>query len=239
LADLQQRGGGVIGIQTPDGEVFDAIVSPRKTRDGSRGAISTGGRSRLRAGGNQATGRTIHIAIVYAADGTITAFRDGVPYGKSYKSDGPVTFKKGEAQVVFGIRHFPAGGNKHLAGIIERASLYDRALTADEVAASAGTVSTYISDEEFAGRLSPDKRDERKRIQQQLAAVSQQIARLREAKVFAVTPQEPPVSHLLVRGNPQQKGEMVSGGLAAVKLPPATSAFPRRARRPSASSWPD
>ncbi|HZL91732.1 MAG TPA: DUF1553 domain-containing protein [Pirellulaceae bacterium] len=219
LSNLQQRSGGVIGIQSPDGEVFDAIVFGEKDPGQWLAGSNFFRRTQSFEGPpeTEADSRTVHIAIVYAADGTITAYRDGAVYGRSYKSDGPVTFKKGEAQVIFGIRHFPAGGNKHVAGVIERAGLYDRALTAEEVAASAGTVSTYISEEEFSRRLSPDDRDRRRSLQQQLGAVSEQISRLREAKVFAVTPQEPPQSHLLIRGNPQQKGEVVNpGGLAAI-----------------------
>ena len=87
----------------------------------------------------------IHVAIVYQTDGTITAYRNGKPYGKPYKSSGPVTFQSGNAQVVFGLRHAPPGGNKMLAGVIGRARLYDRALSPQEVADSAGASYDSIS----------------------------------------------------------------------------------------------
>ena len=45
-----------------------------------------------------------------------------------------VSFAAGQAQVVFGLRHGPAAPGKMLQGVIERAKLYDRALSADEVA---------------------------------------------------------------------------------------------------------
>jgi hypothetical protein len=243
LSNLQQRGGGVIGIQTPDGEVFDAIVFGEKDPGQWLAGSNFFRRTQSFEGPAEAEAdRPVHVAIVYAADGTITAYRSGALYGKGYQSDGPATFKKGEAQVIIGMRHSPAGGNKHLAAVIERASLYDRALTADEVAASAGTVSTYVSDEEFSSRLSPAKRDERKRIQQQLAAVSERIDRLREAKVFAVMPQQPSASHLLVRGNPQQKGEIVTpGGLAAIVSAPGDFGLapnaPEAERRKKLAEW--
>jgi hypothetical protein len=243
LSNLQQRGGGVIGIQTPDGEVFDAIVFGEKDPGQWLAGSNFFRRTQSFEGPAEAEAdRPVHVAIVYAADGTITAYRSGALYGKGYQSDGPATFKKGKAQVIIGMRHSPAGGNKHLAGVIERASLYDRALTADEVAASAGTVSTYVSDEEFSSRLSPAKRDERKRIQQQLAAVSERIDRLREAKVFAVMPQQPSASHLLVRGNPQQKGEIVTpGGLAAIVSAPGDFGLapnaPEAERRKKLAEW--
>ena len=244
LANVEQRGGGVIGIQTPDGGVFDAVVfgekEPAQWVAGSNFFQRTQSFDGPKE--NEATGRAVHIAIVYAADGTITGYRNGAPYGKSYKSDGPVTFKKGQAQVVFGIRHYPAGGNKHLAGFIERASLYNRALTAEEVAAAAGVESSYVSDEDISRRLSATERERRKRLLAEVTPIREKIARLREAKVFAVMPQEPPPSHLLVRGNPQQKGEVVSpGGLAAVKI--AASDFglspdgPEGQRRVKLAEW--
>ena len=220
LSNLDQRGGGVIGIQARDGEIFDAIVfgekEPRQWLAGSNFFSRT--QSFEGPEEAEATDRAVHIAIVYAADGTITGYRDGVPHGKPYKSDGPQLFKKGEAQIIFGIRHFPAGGNKHLAGFIERANLYDRALSAEEIAASAGTISTFVSDKEIDRQLSLEQRDRRRDLKRQLTTVTEQITRLREAKSFAVTPQAAPVSHLLVRGNPQQKAEVVSpSGLAAIK----------------------
>ncbi len=220
LANLDQRGGGVIGIQTRDGEVFDSIVfgekEPRQWLAGSNFFQRTQPFEGPEE--TEATDRAVHIAIVYAADGTISGFRDGIPYGKPYKSSGPQHFKKGESQIIFGIRHYPASGNKHLAGAIERANFYDRALTADEVAASAGTISTYVSDEQINRQLSAEQRDRRRDLKQQLTTITEQITRLKEAKVFAVTPQEAPVSHLLVRGNPQQKAGVVSpAGLSAIK----------------------
>ncbi len=86
---------------------------------------------------SEANRRPVHVAITYAEDGTIRLFRDGRAYGNSYQSNGPRPFPSGEAQVVFGLRHAPVGGNKMLAGTIVRARLYDRALDPSEVAASA------------------------------------------------------------------------------------------------------
>ncbi len=96
------------------------------------------------------------MAITYAADGTIRMFRDGRPYGTPYKSSGPVTFPAGEAQVVFGLRHAPAGGNRMLAGTIVRARVYDRALDPAEVAASAATFGDYVDPGAIAAALPPN-----------------------------------------------------------------------------------
>ena len=141
LDNLEQRGGGAISIQTRDGGVFDAIVFGEQEAGvwmaGSEvfaGTSSVGGKPE-----KEAMNRAVHVAITYADDGTIRVFRDGRPYGTPYKSSGPATFPAGEAQVVFGLRHAPAGGNRMLAGTIVRARVYDRALDESEVAASAAT----------------------------------------------------------------------------------------------------
>ncbi|HUE69542.1 MAG TPA: DUF1553 domain-containing protein [Pirellulaceae bacterium] len=244
LANLDQRGGGVIGIQSQGGGVFDAIVfgerDPRQWLAGSNFFQRTQAFEGPEE--TEAVSRAVHVAMVYAADGTISGYRDGVPYGNPYKSSGPQLFKKGESQVIFGIRHYPAGGNKHLAGSIERANLYDRALSPEEVAASAGAISNFISDEVFAQRLSASEAERRGRLQRELAAVTEKIARLKNAKVFAVTPQKPPVSHLLVRGNPQQRAEVVSpAGLAALKTTASSFGLPPDAaeaeRRKKLAEW--
>ena len=244
LANLDQRGGGVISIQSRDGEIFDAIVFGEKDARQWLAGSNFFQRTQSFEGPHEmeATSRAVHIAIVYSADGTIGAYRDGVPYGKPYKSSGPQLFKKDESQIIFGIRHFPAGGNKHLTGVIERANLYDRALTAEEVAASAGTVSSFVSDDEIDRKLPLERRNRRRELKQEFAEVTEQITRLREAKAFAVTPQEAPVSHLLVRGNPQQKGDVVSpAGLVAIKTASSTFGLspdaPDAERRRKLAEW--
>ena len=68
-------------------------------------------------------------------DGTTTLYRNGKPYGKPYRK-GAATFPKNRTSVIFGLRHLPPGGNKFLAVSLDKARLYDRALTAEEVASS-------------------------------------------------------------------------------------------------------
>jgi Protein of unknown function (DUF1549)/Planctomycete cytochrome C/Concanavalin A-like lectin/glucanases superfamily len=89
LANLGQRGGGVISIQTQDGRVFDAIVfgerQPGKWIAGSDffhrtrdvpGPVETARRSEL-----------IHMAVTYASDNRITVYRNGALVG-SYTPTG-------------------------------------------------------------------------------------------------------------------------------------------------------
>ena len=142
LDNLDQRGGGAISVQTRDGGRFDAIVFGEQEA-GIWMAGSEFFRRYRRVGGKaekEAVNRVVHMAITYADDGTIRVYRDGRPYGTPYRSSGPVAFPAGETQVVFGLRHAPAGGNRLLAGTIVRARVYDRALDESEVAASAASV---------------------------------------------------------------------------------------------------
>lgn len=137
LENLEQRGGGVMTLQDDRGEVFDSIVFAEKEKACWVPGSDHFRRSKnLGAPGEQdAAGRVVHVAIVYGADGTVTAYRDGRPLGNPYQSEGPATFESGRSEVLFGLRHgTSAGGNRVLSGRIYRARLYDRALSAGEVA---------------------------------------------------------------------------------------------------------
>ena len=181
LKDLQQRGGGVLGVQTRDGSVFDSIVFGEK-EPGRWMAGSENFRRTASFGGpveSEAAERIVHVAIVYHADGTITGYRDGRPYGKPYRSKAPVRFAKGESQIVFGLRHSPVGGNRLLAGAIAGAQVYDRALTAEAVAASAATAPSFVSPAELAASLTEQERTTRQRLTAQIAAISQRREQLK------------------------------------------------------------
>jgi hypothetical protein len=213
LDNLDQRGGGVISVQTKDGGHFDALVfgerDEKQWMAGSENFVRT---QSFKGPPEKALGH-VHMALVYAKDGTITAYRNGHVYGQPYKSDGPVTFKADECEVVFGLRHSPAGGNKMLSGVIHRARLYDRALNAAEVAASAGASSDFVDPEAITARLSADQKAQRERLR---SALGEQQARL-TSRVYAVVPRQPEVGRLLIRGNPGQPGEKVgAGGVGAL-----------------------
>ena len=104
LDNLDQRGGAAISLQTLDGRVFDAIVfgeqEPRRWMAGSDGFQRT--QSFAGPAEEQATETPVCIAIVYRQDGTITAYRNGVPYGEAYQT-GVARFSAGKAQLVFGL----------------------------------------------------------------------------------------------------------------------------------------
>jgi len=223
LDNLTQRGGGLVGVQTPDGVAFDSIVfgerEPRRWMAGSNGFLRTqdfGGPEET-----EADRRPVQIAIAYAEDGTIAAYRDGKPYGTPYRSKKPVTFRGGQAHLVFGMRFTPAGGNKMLAGLIVRARLYDRALSPAEVAASATAVSHIIPAYAIEAGLTPGQRAERSK---RLAEIEASLATIadRSRRAYAVTPSPPDPVHLLTRGNTALPAEIVkAGGLSVLARPQA------------------
>ena len=137
LDTLDQSGGGVLSIQDLQGDIFDAIVfaekDPRQWLAGSNVFSRT---QTVNGSPEKNVSQPVHVAITWAEDGTIALYRVGRPYGQPYKSAGPVAFEPGKSQLLFGCRHGAPQGNRLLAGSIHRARLYDRALTAAEIAAT-------------------------------------------------------------------------------------------------------
>ena len=140
LKDLNQRGGGAITLQDNNGVMFDSIVfgerEPKRWMAGSNGFTRT--KSFAGSEETEADQQAVQFAIVYQADGTITGYRNGKVYGKAYQT-GFQNHAENNAHLAFGIRHgTTAGANRMLKGTITAARFYDRALKAEEVAASAG-----------------------------------------------------------------------------------------------------
>lgn len=140
LDNLQQKGGGALGVQTLDGDTFDTIVyaetDPGQWLPGSefhRRTQSPGGPREI-----DANKQPVWITMTYAKDGTIQVYRNGSSYGRSYRKEGVKRFEKGKAQVLIGKRHGLPGPGRLLAGQIHEARLYDRALSAKEVGESLG-----------------------------------------------------------------------------------------------------
>ena len=165
LPNLDQRGGGVMGIQGP-GDFFDTIVlGERKNRHWISGS---NGHSRT-LDFPESTPETakpdepLHLVLVYEKDGTTTLYRNGKPYGKPYRK-GAATFPKNRTSVIFGLRHLPPGGNKHLAVTIESARLYHRALTPAEASSAATGQNLYVSAQDLDQALNPEQKAERERL---------------------------------------------------------------------------
>lgn len=197
LRDLDQRGGGVMSMQTPDGSTFDAIVfgeqQPRRWMAGSdhfRRTKSFGGEEEPAAA-------EVHIAISYTADGTIMAYRNGQPYGTSYRTT-PVLFR--DPQMVFGLRHTPVGANRMLSGTITRARLYDRALMA----------SIEVPLEKIVAQFTDEQRTRHKTLiaeAESARAEADGLERRAVRKMYAVNSLPTGITHVLHRGNVIAKGE--------------------------------
>jgi len=164
LATLEQRGGGAMTVQTPSGNEFDSIVyaeaGPRQWLAGSdhfRRTVPLDGPKEA-----EADKRPVRITLTYDVDGTIRSFRDGKPYADPYRKAALRRYKSGEAQVAFGWRHGTGPtGNRMLRGRIHEARLYDRALTAEEVAASvSGTLKEVVTERMLLSALSPEKKQQ-------------------------------------------------------------------------------
>jgi len=154
LNNITQRGGGVMTIQGR-GDHFDSIVYGERA---ARHWISGSNRHRRTLDFKGSTPETsantmLHLVMVYQANGTTTLYRNGKPYGKSYRK-GSTTFAKNQTSVVFGLRHLPPGGNKFLSVTLDKARLYNRALTPAEVAALSSGVNLIVSDEDLNKALS-------------------------------------------------------------------------------------
>ena len=182
LYDVKQRGGGVMTIQGP-GDFFDSIVlgerKPSHWISGSNGFSRTldfEGSTPEQEGDRP---ERLHLVMVYEADGTTTLYRNGERYGKPYRK-GMATFPKEQTSVLFGLRHLPAGGNKYLAVSIDRARLYDRALSADEVRAAASGDHLFISESELVEALSAEQRKARAALNEQTKDAEKALGELPE-----------------------------------------------------------
>ncbi|WP_246539671.1 DUF1553 domain-containing protein [Telmatocola sphagniphila] len=214
LDNLEQRGGGIIGIQATDGGSFDCLVfgetEPGRWIAGSEFYRRTHSLQGSHEG--EAQKEFVHVALTYGADGTITAYRQGVAYGKSYRVENPLSFsKEGNFQIVLGLRHAPAQAGKLLFGSIARANIYDRALSPEEIAASAGSTD-FLSEKELLENLSPEQRLKRTQWQTALRDAEARLENLKNQKTFGILPQSPPLTYRLKRGNPKEKAELISAG---------------------------
>ncbi len=248
LDNLDQSGGGVITIQTSDGAMFDSIVfgerEPKRWMAGSNGFVRT-----MPFQGDdetEATTRPIHFAIVYQKDGTITGYRNGQPYGQAYRPGNIHRYPAGGSQIVFGMRHGPAGGNRMLTGRIQRAQLYNRALAPDEVAASAGVVDlNFVAPRELMAKLdSAQKAQHQILIEElgQLESERKEILGSESRKLYTCISGNPGVTRLLRRGDVGSPGEEVMPtGLAALSsLSPdfaLTSSATDGERRAKLADW--
>jgi hypothetical protein len=170
LDGLDQRGGGVLTVQDLQGNVFDSIVYGEQ--EGLHWIAGSDNFSRTKSFGGpserQADARPVHLAISYSKDGLITAYRDGEMYGKPYRGE-TVAFDRGAGQILVGLRHGTGGSGRLLRGIVGSASVYDRALSPEEVRAVAGG-HAFVSTASVLAALSKADRAKAIELQHLIAA---------------------------------------------------------------------
>ncbi len=177
-ATLDQRGGGVVGVETANGSVFDTVVFAEHENRRWMAGSNFGQRSRPAGGEDESArpGELVHLAITYESDGTIAVFRNGAPYGKSWKiGNAPVAFPK-DARALVGLRH-TGGGNPFFHGEVDEARIYDRALSPAQIAASyqAGPELVIVTPEELAGALTPPERARATELSERLTKAKREL----------------------------------------------------------------
>ena len=217
---LDQGGGGAITLESTGGGVFDSIVyaerQKRRWMAGSNGFVRTesfNGPEEL-----DAAKRIVHVAIVYQADGTIIGYRNGQPYGTSIRKTGSQTYAANKSRLLFGLRHNPGGGNRFLTARIHKASLYDKALSPAAVAASAGTDSDYVSEEQIVASLTPENVKERASLKGQVAKLTEERKQAEASSnrnIYTMNPGKPAEIRFLTRGDIELEGDVVTPGAVA------------------------
>jgi hypothetical protein len=183
LDDLKQQGGGVITVQHKDGGLFDSLVFAEKTPAHWVAGSNFFERSELFEGPaeTEATTRPVHVAVVYQADGTIRGYRDGHPYGRTYRKAPGATFEPDQSQILLGCRHGNPSGNKGLRARLYRARLYDRALTPEEIAQTATIEANTLRESDILAALTEPQRQQFHALQSQRDTLNQALEASRTA----------------------------------------------------------
>ena len=221
-----QQGGAPVSLFKPGDATFDAIVYAELEKNRWMAGSDFFRRTRSFQSpdtNSPALDRWVHVAITYHADGKITGYRDGMPYGTAYQSAGLFPFEAGQSQILVGCRLEPAGGNKMFTGTVGRVRIYDRALSADEVKRSFDQGDTWPSRQEVIARLSPPQKTEHAALTAKLDQLNQDLVKARAvqgARVYAVVGGNPEVTRVLARGDYTKPGKVVGpGGVRSAGLP--------------------
>lgn len=177
LQNLDQRGGGLMGVLKGGGFFDTIVIGERKNRHWISGSNRFSRTEDFPSSFEEnVVGESIHLLMVYQEDGTTKLYRNGAPYGEAYQK-GKAVFTKDQSTVVFGVRHLPPGGNRFLNVSIDNARLYDRALTAEEAAAAASG-SGFISQAELLAAMSADQQLQWTRLNDTIAQLQKQLGEI-------------------------------------------------------------
>jgi hypothetical protein len=239
---LAQRGGGLLSIQSLEGQRFDAIVYGE--REAQRWVAGSDQFQRTRDVNGppekEADSQIVQMAISYAETGRIALYRNGIAYGTAYDSS-LQRFEAGQAMALFGCRHEPVGGNRMFAGTLVAARLYDSALSPADIANLHRLGPDWLSEAELVERLSPENRAERGQLKTELAELEARRAELRSRAnqtVYAVVSRPAPETRRLERGDVKLPRELVlPAGVRAVAPAFPTDAPPETSPRAKLAQW--
>ena len=85
----------------------------------------------------------------------------------------------------------PGGRTAQLRGAVDRAQLHDRALSEEEIAASASGDPNFVSRHDLLAALSESDRHEQERLESEIAARKLELEELREPDGRGVDPNRP------------------------------------------------
>lgn len=212
LGSLDQKGGGVISVQSLDGSVFDSLVFGEQ----DAGQWMAGSNNFLRTksfnGPKEKTNELVQVAITWRGNGEIQGFRNGQPYGKEYASKGQVVFSSGNSLITLGVRHFPSGGNRMLAGAVARARVFDRALSGEEIRVLYQAGGHEIPEALFSQFLTGDEQASRQGLlarQKELQGMRGEILARKSSVGYLPVSSPPAPAYFLRRGQVSDPGEAV------------------------------
>jgi sucrose-6-phosphate hydrolase SacC (GH32 family) len=134
-ANLTQRGGSVLTIQ--EKETFDAVVLGERAAGRWMAGSDFFRRTERDQGGwpeETADSKTfVQVAVAYKGQ-EVTIYRNGQRYAQYTMASPPQEFGA-KSMVVLGKRHLDQADDAHFGGAVEDARIYDRALSADQIAA--------------------------------------------------------------------------------------------------------
>jgi len=248
LANLNQRGGGVLTLELLDGTQFDSIVfgelEPGYWLAGSEGHRRSRPLSTLGAKPEVEPNRLVHLALVFAANGEIRLYRDGKPQGTSYRPDSAqLKFKSGQVRALIGMRH-TGGGSPFFQGEVLEARVYPFALDANQVAQSHQSGYKLARHAKFEALLEPAEADRWKQLGERRKTLTEtaKTQEDRDPQAFAAVATVPGVQKVLTRGDiDRPESDAIPGGIQVLNHAPANWNLrpdePDKARRLALADW--
>ena len=218
LSNLDQKGGGVITVETTNGNLFDSIVFAEQESAKWMAGSNFYQRTQSFKGmpENEVHLKPVHLAITYSQNGKITAYRNGKIYGSAYQSKGLAVFPANNSIIAFGIRHEPPSANHLLAGTILKARVFDKALNANDISTLFEESEIFISENDLTTNLNNEQITLRKKIKEEIDKLESDAKLLsnkkEKATVYSAISTNPPPTKFLNRGQVTEPGNEVFPG---------------------------